>query len=428
MEIEVSKSAIVDGAQIVEERAREFARLLVHSAMDYSNIVLSGLHFDELRPLIDSDIGDKSWALTNTSRAGLYNYEDSGMTTGGFLASQSLRYAVTEDPEAKHFADLAFSGIRNIYELGCEKQEGYFPKPYNGQNSNQISRDQYLFAIHGMLAYHKIAEPSAQDQIVNMICRMADYWIDIDYTHLYYDLPPFNQLKDPEGSLFLGIIGPAYFITGERKYKDEYYRLFNDLRLAARMPETLTDLFREGKTFDGGMYYRSPEHTMMMKSMAIDGIWVYENSHHDIWTQSLEHFWHTDLRRTLDRPSGTTYSISKYGRDNNLPVLTEPGVISELENPLNLATLTWGGLRRTAGSSQVAYVSSVTASRLKFEEAREVAWDILLKLSLEKFRGWTVPTQEHLPPGHEWQTSVLNTGYLAYWQWAYWLGRWQNLW
>lgn len=414
------------------KKASLFSDILSGIAADENNIIRTAIHFDELRPLTDEDLPQKIWYNTipdsNPSPAAFYCYEDAGMTTGAFLASQSLRYIVTGESEAMRNAEKAFQGICFIYELGRVKQEGYFPKPYGGKISSQISRDQYIFVLNGLASYHRIADSRTKRQIEHIMCKMVDYWISIRYTDSYFGLPPQNQLLDFMGSLFLGLVRIPYGYSGKVKYLKEYERLCTNEKLAERMCETLRGRFMHGKTYDNAMYFRQTENPVMMKCMAVDSLWDTDIARRDLWQRSLQAFLDNDLLLHLDPDSGLNYYILKFDAAQNRTVLTPPGKIAELENPLNIPCLTWGGIRKTPGSSQTAYSAAVIADRLNNQELAATAFNILEKLELQKFRAYTVPDESHLPPDSKWKMNILHSCNLAYWLWTYWLGRERNLW
>ncbi len=415
-------------SETLEQRAEQFTLLLTDIAADQHHIVRTGIHMDELRPLRDTDFPEDLYHLTDATPTGFYCYEDAGMTTGGFLAAQSIRYQVTGQAEAMASANRTFEGLRFIYNLGKPKQEGFFPKPYGLRMSNEISRDQYIFVLAGLAAYHRIASAKRRVEIQHMAEKMAEYWIGIDYCYSYFNIPSTNHLKDYMGPLVLGLIGIAGLICGSDRIVRERNRLFKQENLGIRMSETLREQFRQGQTYDGGMYFRQSENAMMMKSMAVDHLWNADPGHYELWRRALQKFWDDDVLIQLDRGDGMNYWFIGYDPEKDHTFLTEPGVMPELENPLNLPFLTWGGRRKHAGSVQVAYAATVIAHRLGLAEAGEVAADILWKMDQTKFRALTVPEANHLPPGCEWEQSVLHTCYMAYWLWSYWLGRQRQLW
>jgi len=408
----------------LEQRAAQFDDILTRHAADEHGIVMASIRLDPLGPLDAGDIGHGQSLITSATAEELYAYEDAGMATGAYLAAQSLRYQVTGEAEALDRADAAYAGLRRIYTLGARgAQPGYFPKPYGGRCSDQISRDQYLFTMSGLAEHDAIAGTERRAEIREMLRAMARYWMRIDYSPAYFGLPPASHLDDYMGSLFLGLIGIAAELTDDAELRREYDRLFTDRRLGPRMPETLTEHFRRGRLYDGAMYYRQPENPMMMKAMAVDFLWDRQPQHRDLWMRSLQAYWEGDLLVPLDLTTGLNYFILEYDAQTGAARRAEPGVVDAIENPLNLAILNWGGDRQHAGSVQVAFAAAIIASRLRSPAAGHVVNFILSKLTLGRFRGLSVSDPRHIPPGHEFEVNLLNSGYLAYWLWTYWLAR-----
>lgn len=410
-------------ADNLRARAERFDALLREHATDARGIMHAAIHFDPIRPLQPGDIDSPVPMLHGLAPEDLYGYEDAGMVTGAYLAAQSIRFRVTADPDALRAADAAFAAIRAIYQLGAAKRPGFFPKPYGGKTSDQLSRDQYLFAMTGLTEYLTVAADANRSMATDMLVQMARYWIDIKYTTRYFNLPPSCHLDDFMGSLYLGIMAAAVKASGDSGLQHEYERLRDEVRLGARMRETHAAMFRAGRTYDGAMYYRQSENPVMMKAMAIDLMWDHDPEHREVWREALRTFWEDDLLVPLDRESGLNYFLLRYDADADRAFLTEPGVIEELENPLNLSFLTWGGLRQHAGSTQTAYAAAVIADRLGMPEAKDIAELVLDRLTLEKFRGLTVPDATHIPPGHGFELDLLGSGYVAYWLWTYWVLR-----
>lgn len=415
-------------APALDQRASAFDDIMQRFARDEHGVMCANICFEPLRSLQQGDIAACQRLVDNTSCENIYAYEDSGMTTGAYLAAQTLRYRVTGDSAARLAADDAFAGIRFVYELGAKgKLPGFFPKPYGAVISNQISRDQYLFVMSGLVEYLKIADSAQVDVIVDMISHMADYWISIDYSTSYFGLPTSSHLEDYMGSLFLGIMGIAARVTGEPRFQREYQRLFSEQKLGPRMPETLMAQFRRGELYDGATYFRQAENPIMMKSMAIDFLWESEPGDRDLWRKALLSYWEEDLRISLDENTGLNHFIVGFDLSADSTFLTEPGVVEEIENPLGLSVLNWGGRRQSAGSTQTAFAAAIIADRIGLSDAADITSLILSKLTLESFRGLTVPDHRHIPPEHEFEVSLLNSAYLSYWLWTYWLARERSL-
>lgn len=412
----------------LEVRAQAFARLVCDMAMNESNVIRGMAHFDELRPLKDDDLPPGTWSREGKKPCDYISYEDTGIATGEFLSSQCLRYEVTGDAEALELARRTFDGIRFIYNLGATRQEGFFPKPYGGEISDQISRDQYLYVMMGMSAYHKIADAATRRDIERMMGCMARYWMSIDYSDSYFGLPPSSHLSDFMGSLFLGILRMAADFNGASDLDREYARLFNEEKLGPRMGETLRALFLSGKTYDGGTVFRQHENPIMMKTLALDYLWDADPGHGDTWRSALRQFWDDDMLVMLDRNDGKNYWFMGFDVERNETYVTEPGVFPGLCNPLDLSPLTWGGSRKSTSSVKTAYCAAIVADRLGIEGASDIARDILEKLDLGWFQSLSVPDSQHIPPGFEWQTHALCMCHVAGWQHTYWLGRSRGLW
>ena len=414
--------------QTLTERDAAFRSILADHAVDEFGIVRSTLHFDGLRPLEDADMPHAVALVPGVTPSALHSYEDAGMATGAFLAAQSLRFRLTGAREARRLADQAFAGIRSIYDLGRTTVEGFFPKPYGGRSSSHTSRDQYLFVLAGLHAYYGIADPARRQEIAQMAAKMADYWISINYTTKYFHLPPSSHLADFMGSLFLGLIRIAHMLSGQDRLLREYERLYHDERLGPRMRETLRAELLAGAPYDGGTYFRQHQNSIMMKCMAIDHLYGIDLARQTVWDDALVQFWNDDALVSLDPEDGLNYFLVGFDPARNETFLTEPGVIPGMANPLGLAFLTWGGRRKTPGSAQTAFSCAVIADRLGLGAARDTGLGILQRLTLDTFRGLTVPSPEHVPPGSEHQLAILNTACIAFWEWAYWLGRGRALW
>jgi len=406
--------------EVLTRRADEFLTILTDHAMDSNGIVRTMLNARDLRPLRDEDISPTAnLGVRECSLAEFVCYEDAAMTTGSLLAAVSMKYQRGGFSKDREIARRAFRALKKIYDLGATKKPGFFPKPYGGRSSCHYSRDQYLFCLAGFRAYREIADASEIAEMSEMALEMCRYWIEKDYHADYFGLPPSSHLDDHMGSLFLGMMHLGWQLSGQSLLLQEYERLCQSHALDRRMAQTLRDQFRNGILYDGAMYFRQSENALMMKTIAVDALWDSENARRSSWVNALEKFWNEDLFVALDPSSGLNYYIVGYDRELDTTYLTEPKVIAELKNPLEFSELTWGGLRQRSGSAQTAYASSVIAMRLGWEKAEVTARQILGALSRDKFRGITVPSNSHIPPGSDWQLEIVHTEYMAMWLWAY---------
>lgn len=413
---------IPDEAQAgLHRRAEEYLHILTNFAMDESGIVRTMLHPEGFRPLRDAEISkDHSLCPPDCSAAGFVSYEDAGMATGALLAALSLKYQREGKERDRAAARRAFLALRKIYEMGAEP--GLFSKPYDGRGSAHLSRDQYLFCLAGLRAYRDIATETEIRFIGTMAAAMCRFWIKRDYKTSYFGIPASSQLNDYMAGLFLGLIHLGWQLSGDALLLEEYERLCQVHSLDQRMAETLKDQFQNGIRYDGAMYFRQAENALMMKAIAIDALWETDPDRQPRWRQALETFWNGELLASLNPATGLNYYIVGYRPETDGFFLTAPGVIPELENPLNFSELTWGGLRQRPGSVQTAFVAAVIAARLNDWNSSQVARLILSALDQSKFRGLTVPSDSHIPPQMAWQLHTIHTGYMAMWLWAYYRG------
>lgn len=412
----------------LEERADQFESIITGIAMDDSDIVRDAIHGERMAALQAGDVPASSFRYEVASPEGYNEYEDAGIATGVFLVSQVLRYECTGQADALEAAMRSYRGIRYIYELGRRKVEGFFPKPYNKTFSEQISRDQYLYVMYGLAKLHRIASSELRSEIEQMLHAMGRYWVDINYSHDYMGLECDSHLTDFMASLILGIIRVAADFSNDPVLQKAYDDLFEKHQLGPRMPETLREQFRRGQTYDGGMYFRCHDHCINMKALAVDYLWDSDAANRDLWRKSLQSFWDNDMLVSLDREEGLMYYFVGYDPDKDDTYICEPGVRSDLENPLNIPRLTWGGRHKSAQSTELAFSALVVADRLGLQQAADIASLVVQKVDLEKCRTYTVPGPEHVPPGEEYEMKLLRINYLSYWLWSYWRGRQMRLW
>ena len=141
----------------LQKNADSLSALIEEKAMDSVNIVRMMLDYESREIVTEKNNIPK--ILGSDIPGNIFMpYEDAGMTTGAYLAAQSLNYQTTRSADALRRAKKAFSAVCYIYELGrngiCE---GFFPKPYGAKFSDHCSRDQYLFTMSGLVEYYNIA-------------------------------------------------------------------------------------------------------------------------------------------------------------------------------------------------------------------------------------------------------------------------------
>lgn len=207
-----------------------------------SNLLYSAINEDTRRPYTMDQLGHMADEFNRDTRGytdavGFMANEDSCIATGMYLQSQSDCYQVTGDPDALDSCQKSFEGLQYVYELGKQWHEGWICKPFHEQFSRTSSIDQHLFAVWGLDSFYPIASKPQQERIQHMICKIADFFMDVDYVFRYFGLPA-DWLFSYETAARTGTIlrlphsynCPVFSLlawkyTGQQRYEDEYRRL-----------------------------------------------------------------------------------------------------------------------------------------------------------------------------------------------------------
>ncbi len=181
--------------------------------------------------------------IVNYTRCG-----DSAIWTGHYLAAQSFRYAVTEDPDALAEIFALLEGIRTLVQVTgpgllarCtfpetspyarmimdeERNNGHFTGAVNGEGWVWIantSRDQYAGVFFGLnAAWELVPDPEARSRILALVTEMLEYLIDRNWLVTMPDGRPstlFGIRPDQQLSLLK---------VGSRVNPDRYRQLYLD--------------------------------------------------------------------------------------------------------------------------------------------------------------------------------------------------------
>jgi hypothetical protein len=179
------------------------------------------------RPFEPEDYGDYEFAFlkeADCSIKGWLESENSSSTSGLFLASQSLRYIATGEPQAMEYAKKAFNSIKIIMQMTLQDgQPGFLTKPWDWKVTTGTSPDQYICVMHGLWQYRKIAD--FQDRIIinKLLPQMADWWRNRDYTLVFHETKwPILPHHSPAMACLHSM---SYKITQDQLYLDECKRL-----------------------------------------------------------------------------------------------------------------------------------------------------------------------------------------------------------
>ena len=322
--------------QQLPKTAQEYTALTAEKFFDDNNIVRGILHFPDAGPLTVNDFPPDTDVIGRRGEelVGFYMYENSGMAAGAFLNAESLRFKRTKETSALENAKRAFSGLKYIYGLGARNEEGFFPKPHGGQYTPDLSRDQYLYAMHGMDNYYEIASEDEKADIEKMIVTMSRWWVKQKYYVNSFGLG-FDNLSDHSAPLFLSIIHLGYKYSGDRQFLDEYIRLIDEEDLAEHMKLTLRRIFiRDRKGIDGKtIVARMPEHDSMMRTITLDYLMDVDPQRKSTWLVALQRLYDEDCMMTL-KEDNLAYHCVGLDPDTNTVFLFEPHYVED-KNPLN---------------------------------------------------------------------------------------------
>ena len=404
------------------EKAELFGKYTHERLIDPNGIVYSSINDRTEKPWAAKDLkpDDDFLKVEGFETWELLNYENSGMTTGAYLAAQSFRYRATDSEQAMEYARRAFEGICRIYEIGSQKEEGYFPKPYGGRYSEEASTDQYLYAMKGMMIYLPIAAEDHVSAIRRMIPKMAEFWMKRGYRRSYFGI------KDMLWPLarFPSLLIMAYKVSGDEKYLDEFRRLNEEEKvylkpgesqLASRLERnSLTDYEKQqGKGFLlGGL-----DGCAAMDIMELDECLQYSDEHREYWLKSMKQMWregqlgltHNGLSRFRFFYDPSTGKISA----------PHPGHTSD-SNPLNWDFWSWTGNILTPHSTMLARAGVNVAKWLPAEHAEEVIYKILSKLELNQMRQYIDPDGKQMLEKHRFMCHQICCDAVVNWLWAYW--------
>ncbi|MCD4669201.1 MAG: hypothetical protein K8S14_02010 [Actinomycetia bacterium] len=166
-------------------------------------------------------------------------YEDSQSGTGCYLSALCFQYQATLDMGVLERAHVVFEALYSIYELGCQEQKGWLPKPYGFKCTKQGSMDNQCDYYQGLIRYYSYAPPSDKKKIRRVLVDEMDYWIRNRYK---MHVPYFGQWVDYASEKFYPGHWPLFFlplcdavwkITGDEKYREEYNWLLGRTEIAA---------------------------------------------------------------------------------------------------------------------------------------------------------------------------------------------------
>jgi len=397
--------------------------------IDPNCVVYSLLDKQTEGPITDSfyRAEDNPFTVPGFSPAEFANYENCGMTTGAYLQGQLYHYAVDKDPQNLKNAQRCFNGLKYIYNMGKQLDEGFFPKIYGNRFTAQTSTDQVLYAVMGMDHYYQYADKAEKADIDRMITAMIRFWVKRDYRYKYYTI---ENMQWPLGR-FPSLLLLAFRHSGDPVFKDEYNRLLamglNEFPVEEQLRPKLNNMVQP-MPYERKMHAWLISHmadAVTMETMELDFLMANDKNNPVAanWKRSIDQMWHEAIL-TLS-PDGKMYQHTLVDMDTKEVRRPEPEIFTE-----EIGLLDWPGFRHISGaktgwSTMVARAGVQAYRHLKDDSMLPVIANILSGVDLDGLTYCDDP--ERLLPQIRHQTRYYSGDAMANWLWAYWQGRYDGI-
>lgn len=210
--------------------------------------------------------------LKKGTTAGWWKYENNSMNTGNYLVALLHRYEKEGDTQALFRARNCFEALKYIYDQGKRLEEGFMPKLYDDQFTEETSTDQVLYAMSALDHFHRHCTKAEQKECSRMIANMTRFFVNRDYKFPYFGIQNFAW---PLPRFTFNLL-MAYRHSGEEVFKKEYDRLLElgvnehpgeeqmRLKLAGKVKPTQVE------EEEGGWLFYGPINCAQMDHMELD--------------------------------------------------------------------------------------------------------------------------------------------------------------
>ena len=408
-------------AELIEDYVEKYL-------VDQNGIIYSAINNLTGKPWTEEDLKlSDAFKLPGVLPWELLSYENCGMTTGAYLAALTAKYRTTGNSADLILAGRCFDGLQFIYETGKQKEEGFFPKIYGGKYSEQISSDQYIYAIKGMDLYYDIAPVGHRKQISRMVGKMVEFWMKRRYRYNYYTI---QDMQWPLGR-FPAFLIIAYRITKEQKFLDEFNRLNReesvylhpaDSALLNLKSRTLTEYEKQ----NGNRYLLGAlEDCAGMEIIALESCLKYSSDFTEYWKQSMKLI--LQEGKLALTPENLAYRQVLYDPAAGRTAPISEAKMLEEKCILDWQWFSWRGNVLTPRSTMLARAGFQIQKWLPEENTAELSLRILNDVRLDQMRHFLDPDGRQILPGHQYMTESICADAIVNWLWAYWEYRLQNL-
>lgn len=364
--------------------------------LDENGVVYSQIDAKTLLPVnAETFTGVKTpeWYPAGMTLPDFWNYENCGMTTGGYLSALCCMLADNPGKDRdllKAQAQRSFRALHYIYTIGMEWEEGFFPKIWGNRLSRQTSTDQYLYAMFAMDRYYPIASEEERSLIRKMIPAMADFWRKRNYTLTYY------HVKD---MVWPPLRFPSFLLLAD-KYAPDEGRTEEALRI---LSENLEKIPENSRRKSGRLYHLADAVTMdVMDQILMLESEFLPSSFRAALTAGMEKIWF-EARQTLTE-DGFYWT--------SMPCDCSSGIVIPGTEAQYGARSAWSTMVVRAGLQLSAYVPSLK------EETRQCAERVLAKLTPEMLYYYHPDDAGKLDQSKQFEVNFLSGDAVVNYVWA----------
>jgi hypothetical protein len=433
--------ARLDVRMPLEERIRILQTFVHERHYSPKGLLYSHINFAEERPHRPGELAGADPNPIGVPQEDHYNFENSPMNSGIFLAGQCYRYLATREPEALAYAAKAFRSIEVNYELAAQAEArnvaidgaerataraGWICKPYGEMLTNQTSTEQNFGPVWGMFVYRGIAPAAVRKRIDEMIVNLADLWREMGYSVNF-----FGERWDFERSLpraqrhmpvWAWINRVAAEVSGQPRFRREFERL--DALFGALPTPRETNLGMGRETYISTEDRTFHDKQVITGDMLID----LEPKSAARYLRGMTNWWQF-AQIALREDFFTPYYIelnTVTGEFRPLPKSVKP------RQRWSSPSLWANGVFPVCWSENAARLSVSSAILARRNPAvRDAALHLLKRLHarLDKtLLRYMIDPENALEPSQRFLTNLLSGDALAYYPTGYWYGRLHKLW
>ena len=382
--------------------------------------------------------------LAKGTTAGWWAYENCSMVTASYMQAMLYRYEQEGDVSALARARRSFGALKYIYDIGKQLEEGFMPKIYDNQFSEDTSSDQILYAILALDHFHQHATDAEKAEISRMIAAIVRFFVKREYKYT------FGRTKAMQWPLarFTCKNLMAWRHSGDDFFKKEYERLLamgvNEHPGEEQVRPKLAGKFKPNtlEQEEGGWLLTYVTASAQMDLMELD--YLLRNDPQNAWAakwkRSCIQMWNEGRIMIADDGRAYTtlvmdFETGELRRLSKSQFLTRDANRTKVDNfgEPDIDQFSYYPYMLFVHSCKSAYTSPLFArSGIQVSEhfprettIRPLARRIIQSLDLRDMTYLDEP--ELLAPQFRYRTNMISGDTVTNWLWAYWQGRTLNI-